>query len=181
LLPVDFPYPAFALLILINGIGSGMYSAPNTSSMMGSVPAGQRGAAAGMRATFQNSGTALSIGVFFSLLITGLAASLPHALTAGLEGQGVPGPIAEQVGGLPPVSTVFSAFLGVNPIQNLLGPSGVLDRLPTHNVAVLTGREFFPQLITGPFHHGLVIVFAAAAAMGLLAALASLVRGPRQV
>ncbi len=180
-LPVDFPYPLFALLILINGIGSGMYSAPNTSSMMGSVPARQRGAAAGMRATFQNSGTSLSIGVFFSLLITGLAASLPHTLTAGLEGQGVPGPIAEQVGSLPPVSTVFSAFLGINPIQNLLGPSGVLDRLPAHNVAVLTGREFFPELITGPFHHGLVIVFAAAAVMGLLAAIASLVRGPRPV
>jgi MFS family permease len=177
LLPINFPYWAFALMIMLNGIGSGMFSAPNTSSMMGSVPADQRGAASGMRMTFQNSGTSLSIGIFFSLMITGLAATLPNTLTSGLQAQGVPGGVAHQVGALPPVSTVFAAFLGINPIQSLLQPSGVLRTLPADNVKTLTGTEFFPHLISAPFHHGLIIVFATAAAMSLVAAATSLIRG----
>jgi MFS family permease len=176
-LPIDFPYWAFALLVMCNGIGSGMFSAPNTSAIMSSVPASYRGAASGMRSTFQNSGTSLSIGVFFSLLIVGLANRLPGALEAGLRAQGVPAGTAHDAAALPPVSTVFSAFLGINPVQTLLGPSGTLARLPAHNRDVLTGREFFPHLISGPFHHGLVIVFATAAAMALLAATASALRG----
>lgn len=177
MLPITFPYWAFALLIMVNGIGSGMFSAPNTSAIMSSVPASDRGAASGMRSTFQNSGMSLSIGIFFSLLIVGLAHSLPHALDTGLRAQGVPPDVAQHAASLPPVSTVFSAFLGINPVQTLLGPSGVLDTLPAHNRAVLTGKEFFPHLISAPFHHGLVIVFATAAAMGLLAATASMLRG----
>ncbi|MFJ1586031.1 MFS transporter [Streptomyces sp. NPDC088197] len=177
LLPITFSYWAFALLIMCNGIGSGMFSAPNTSAIMSSVPATDRGAASGMRSTFQNSGMSLSIGVFFSLLIVGLADRLPSALDSGLRAQGVPPDVAHHAASLPPVSTVFSAFLGVNPVQTLLGPTGVLDTLPAHNRAVLTGKEFFPHLISAPFHHGLVIVFATAAGMGLLAATASLLRG----
>jgi MFS family permease len=178
-LPVDFAYPVFALLLLLSGIGQGMFSAPNTSAIMGSVPPWQRGVASGMRSTFQNSGTALSIGVFFSLMITGLATSLPSTLTAGLRAQGVPATVASGVAHLPPVSTLFAAFLGNNPIGHLLAPSGVLGSLPAHSVAVLTGNRFFPELMSGPFHHGLVIVFGAAATMALIAALASLLRGRR--
>ena len=177
LLPVDFPYPAFAALLLLSGIGQGMFSAPNTSAIMGSVPPDQRGVASGMRATFQNSGTALSIGLFFSLMITGLAGTLPHTLNAGLQAQGVPADTAHQVAGLPPVSTLFATFLGNNPISHLLAPSGVLHTLPAHNVQTLTGNRFFPELVSGPFHHGLVIVFSAAAAMSLIGALASVLRG----
>jgi MFS family permease len=176
-LPIDFPYWAFALLVLANGMGSGMFSAPNTSAIMSSVPARHRGAASGMRSTFQNSGTSLSIGVFFSLLIIGLADRLPSTLEAGLRAQGVPAGVAHHAATLPPVSTVFSAFLGVNPIETLLKPSGTLARLPAHNRSVLTGKEFFPDLISAPFHHGLVIVFATAAVMALLAATASALRG----
>ena len=175
-LPIDFPYWAFALLVMCNGIGSGMFSAPNTSAIMSSVPAEFRGAASGMRSTFQNSGMSLSIGVFFSLLIVGLADRLPGALDAGLRAQGVPAATADRAAALPPVSTVFSAFLGVNPVRTLLGPSGTLPALPARNRDVLTGKEFFPHLIAGPFHHGLVIVFATAAAMSLLAATASALR-----
>ncbi|SEG29081.1 Predicted arabinose efflux permease, MFS family [Actinacidiphila yanglinensis] len=177
LLPIDFPYWAFALLILLNGMGSGMFSAPNTSAIMSSVPASHRGAASGMRSTFQNSGTSLSIGVFFSLLIIGLADRLPSTLQAGLRAQGVPAGVAHHAATLPPVSTVFSAFLGVNPVETLLKPSGTLAKLPAHNREVLTGKEFFPNLISSPFHHGLVIVFAVAAGMSLLAATASALRG----
>jgi MFS family permease len=177
LLPVDFPYLAFALLILANGIGGGMFASPNSSSIMSSVPARRRGVASGMRSTFQNSGTALSIGAFFSLMIVGLAASLPKALTSGLQRYGVPHGIADHVAALPPVSSLFAALLGVNPVRHLLAPSGALSRLPVASQRVLTGREFFPDLISGPFHHGLVVVFAAAAALAALAALASLLRG----
>jgi len=177
LIPVNFPYWLFALLIFMAGIGQGMFAAPNTSAIMSSVPASQRGVASGMRATFQNSGTALSIGIFFSLMILGLAAALPATLTAGLRAQAVPPGVAARVAHLPPVSTLFAAFLGVNPIGNLLGPSGVLRTLPPPNVSVLTGKEFFPHLISQPFHHGLVIVFSAATAMSLVAALVSLMRG----
>ena len=174
LLPVDFSYWAFALLILINGIGVGMFAAPNSSSIMGSVPRSQRGAASGMRSTFQNSGTALSIGVFFSLMIAGLATNLPHTLTAGLVHQGVPHAVAHQVGALPPVSSLFAAVLGVNPVSHLLQSTHVLSTLPAANQGVLTGHQFFPHLISGPFHDGLVVVFIVAAGLSVLGALASL-------
>ena len=176
-LPVNFAYPTFAGLLVLSGIGQGMFSAPNTSAIMSSVPAEHRGAASGMRATFQNSGTALSIGVFFSLMTAGLAASLPGALSSGLHAQGVPTPTAASVAHLPPVSTLFAAFLGNNPIQHLLAPTGVLANLPAHNLATLTGTQFFPRVISAPFHHGLSIVFTAAAVMAAIAALASLLRG----
>jgi hypothetical protein len=130
-----------------------------------------------MRSTFQNSGMSLSIGIFFSLMIAGLAATLPRTLSAGLHAQGVPLGVATQVSHLPPVSTVFAALLGFNPVQHLLAQSGVLARLPQHNVAVLTGNQFFPHLISGPFHHGLIIVFTAAALMSAVGALVSLLRG----
>jgi MFS family permease len=177
LLPIDFPYPVFALLIFGNGIGSGLFASPNTSAIMGSVPANHRGAASGMRSTFQNSGMSLSIGIFFSLMIAGLANTLPRTLTSGLTAQGVPLAQASTIAHLPPVSTVFAAMLGYNPVRNLLAPSGLLHTLPAHNVAVLTGKQFFPTLISGPFHHGLMIVFTAAATMSLLGALVSWFRG----
>jgi MFS family permease len=177
LLPVNFPYWLFGLIIFCNGVGSGLFASPNTSAIMSSVPAGQRGAASGMRSTFQNSGMSLSIGIFFSLMIAGLASTLPRTMTSGLRAQGVPAPVASHVAHLPPVSTLFSALLGYNPMRNLLGPSGVLAKLPARNVAIITGNRFFPNLISGPFHHGLIIVFSAAIAMSLGGALISLMRG----
>jgi MFS family permease len=177
LLPVNFPYVAFALLIALNGVGIGMYSSPNSSSIMSSVPAEYRGVASGMRSTFQNSGTSLSIGVFFSLMITGLASTLPHTLTSGLARHGVAHHVAAQIGSLPPVSSLFAAMLGVNPVHYLLAQHGALSPLTRANRDVLTGREFFPNLISGPFHDGLVLVFAVSAALGVLAAAVSLMRG----
>ena len=177
LLPVDFPYWAFACIIFCNGIGSGLFASPNTASIMSSVPARHRGAASGMRSVFMNSGMSLSIGFFFSLMIAGLASTLPRSLSRGLESQGVPAAAALHVAHLPPVSTLFSALLGYNPIAGLLGPTGVLSKLPAHNVAVLTGHQFFPDLISAPFHHGLKIVFTAAIVMSLAGALISLLRG----
>jgi MFS family permease len=178
LLPGDFNYTIFAVLIFVNGLGGGLFAAPNTSLVMSSVPANMRGAASGMRATFQNAGQVLSIGVFFSLMVAGLANSLPTTLSSGLTAQGVPAATADSIAQLPPVGTLFAAFLGYNPIGELLGPQ-VLSRLPAQNAANLTGLEFFPRLISGPFHDGLVIVFWLAIAMAAVGALASLLRGRR--
>jgi MFS family permease len=179
LLPVDFPYWLFALLIAANGIGAGMFAAPNSSSIMGSVPASQRGAASGMRSTFQNSGTALSIGVFFSLMIAGLASTLPHTLTSGLQRQGVSPAVARQIGTLPPVSSLFAAVLGVNPIKHLLALKGALQTLSAGSRRTLTGSRFFPDLISAPFHHGLIVVFIVATVLAAIAGVASLLRGGR--
>jgi MFS family permease len=180
LLPADFSYLVFALLLLVNGIGSGLFTAPNTAGIMNSVPAGQRGVASGMRATFQNSGFVLSIGLFFSLMIAGLASSLPHTLQSGLASNGVPADVATRVANLPPVGSLFAAFLGYNPVQTLLGPQ-VLGSLPPGRAAFLTGPSYFPRLISGPFAHGLRIVFTAAALLCLVAAVASWMRGGRYV
>jgi MFS family permease len=177
LLPVNFPFWAFGCIIFCNGVGSGLFASPNTSSIMSSVPAQHRGAASGMRSVFMNSGMSLSIGFFFSLMIAGLANTLPKALSSGLRAQGVPAAAASQVAHLPPVSTLFSALLGYNPVKGMLAPTGVLAKLPAHNVAVLTGHQFFPSLISAPFHHGLEIVFTAAICMSVAGAGISFLRG----
>ena len=180
LLPIDFPYLVFAALLLLNGIGSGLFAAPNTAGIMNSVPARQRGAASGMRATFQNAGFVLSIGLFFSLMIAGLAARLPTTLYDGLTTNGVPPATAERIAHLPPVGSLFAAFLGYNPIRTLLGPAALAHLTPAQ-AANLTGTSFFPRLIAEPFRHGLAIVFLAALVMSLVAAGASWLRGGRYV
>ena len=173
LIPVDFNYWLFAVLVFFNGLGGGIFTAPNTAAIMSSVPAEERGAASGVRATFFNAGSSLTIGIFFSLMIIGLAHTLPGTLSSGLQAQGVSSQVAYEVAGTPPVGSLFAAFLGYNPIAQLLAPSGALQQ-PGVNADVLTGKEFFPQLISGPFHAGLVVVFVAAAIMMLLGLVASL-------
>ena len=175
LLPVNFAYPVFALLIFLNGVGGGLFSAPNTSMIMSSVGPGQRGAASGMRATFMNAGSLFSIGVFFSLMVIGLASALPNTIVTELTAQHVPAAVAHQVAAVPPVGILFAAFLGYNPMQQLLGTK-VLAALPAKNSATLTGHQFFPNLVSGPFHHGLMIVFFLAIGMSLVGAAASLAK-----
>jgi MFS family permease len=173
MIPANFNYLVFASLIFLNGLGGGMFTAPNTAAIMSSVPAAQRGAASGVRATFFNAGASLSIGIFFSLMIVGLAHTLPGAMSAGLQQQGIPASMAHQVANTPPVSSLFAAFLGYNPMAELLAPFNGLAQ-PGVNAAVLTGKDFFPELITEPFHTGLVVVFTAAAVMMVIGAIASL-------
>jgi len=171
-LPVDFPYGLFALLTLANGIGVGLFAAPNTTTIMNGVPADQRGVASGMRATFMNSGFVLSIGIFFSLMVAGLASRLPATLQRGLVSQGVSPAVARHVANLPPVGTLFAAFLGYNPVGTLLGPK-VLASVGSAHARVLTSKTFFPSLISGPFHFGLVIAFSASAVLCAAAGVAS--------
>src|ERR1700733_9925631 len=178
-LPVDFVYWEFAGILLLNGIGMGLFASPNRAGIMNSLPPERRGVGAGMSATFQNSAMVLSIGIFFTLIILGLAASLPAALSHGLTAQGVPAADAARLAALPPVSIMFAALLGYNPISTLLGP--VLTKLPAGHAAYLTGHTFFPSLISAPFQHGLDIAFDFAIVACLVAAVASLLRGRRYV
>ena len=89
MLPVDFGYPVFATLLFFNSVGMGLFIAPNQTGIMNSLPANQRGAGAGMAATFNSSAQVLSIGIFFTLMILGLSATLPSTLFHGLVAQGV--------------------------------------------------------------------------------------------
>ena len=176
-LPVNFAYSWFAILLLMNGLAMGLFASPNRAAIMNSLPADQRGQGSGMSTTTQNSAMVLSIGIFFTLIITGLASHLPATLARGLTAQGVPAAAAARVAHLPPTATVFGAFLGYNPIASLLGPTGVLTRLPHARAAYLTGRSFFPNLISAPFASGLHEAFDFAIAAMLVAAAASWLRG----
>jgi MFS family permease len=174
-LPVNFTYLWFALILLFIGIGMGLFSSPNRAGIMNSLPPSQRGAGAGMAATFQNSATVLSIGIFFTMMILGLATGLSNHLYSGLTAQGVPAAQAHTIAALPPVGTLFASLLGYNPIQQLLGSSA--HTLPAAKLAHLTGRSFFPQLISGPFHQGLQVAFIFAIIACLIAAVVSWLRG----
>jgi MFS family permease len=180
LLPVDFSYPVFALFLFFNGVSMGMFASPNRAGVMNSLPPADRGAGGGMNQTFQNSAQVLSVGIFFTLMIIGLAANLPHTMASGLEAHGVSAQAAQRAAHLPPVSILFAAFLGYNPIQHLLGGS-VLSHLPAHTQTLLTGRSFFPHLISGPFRAGLHEALAFALVASLVAAVASWSRGERYV
>lgn len=179
-LPVDFSYRVFAVVIFANGVAFGLFAAPNTTSIMNSVPARHRGVASGMRGTFQNAGMPISIAIFFSLMIVGLTSRVPHAMLAGLTANGVPHADAARLAHLPPVGYLFAAFLGSNPLRSLLGPK-VLGALSPAQQARLTGRGFFPSLISDPFKHGLTIILTFAIVMCLLAAWASWLRGTKYI
>jgi hypothetical protein len=179
-LPVNFSYWQFAAALLVNGLGMGLFAAPNNTGIMNSLPAHQRGVGGGMSTVFSNSAMVLSIGIFFSLMITGLAASLPQTLMHGLTVNGVPHDAAARVAQLPPVGVLFASLLGYNPIQSLLGPH-VLHQLPTATQAHLTGHSFFPALISGPFSDGLGVAFGFAIGACLIAALASALRGGKYI
>jgi len=179
LLPVDFSYFGFAALLLLNGLAMGLFSAPNRAGIMNSLPPDQRGAGAGMVSTFQNAAMVLSIGIYFTLVVIGLTASLSRSLLVGLTSQGVPRATAEHVAHLPPVSVLFAAFLGYNPVRSLLGPTGVLAKLSHANASALVGRSFFPHLISAPFSSGLHLAFDFSLAACLVAATASWLRGGR--
>ena len=176
-LPIDFSYPSFAFVLFLDGVGMGLFSSPNRAGVMNSLPRAHRGVGGGMNLTFLNAASVLSIGVFFSLMIVGLSEGLPDALRTGLIARGVPVSVAAHVSQLPPVSTLFAAFLGDNPVRQLLGPH-VLHRLPAPQRHELTGHTFFPHLVAGPFHHALGLAFGFAVVCCAVSAVASICRGP---
>ncbi len=175
-MPMNFSYVWFGALLLVMGLSLGLFFAPNIASVMNSLPPGQRGAGAGMLQTFQNSAQVLSIGVFFTVITLGLAARLPSTLQHGLVAQGMPAGQAHTIAHLPPIGTLFAAFLGYNPIQHLIG-SPAAAHVSVAHYHFLTGRSFFPHLITGPFGHGLRLAFLMAAAVSFVGAVCSALRG----
>jgi EmrB/QacA subfamily drug resistance transporter len=179
-LPVNFEYWEFGALLFLMGLSNGLFMSPNRAAVMNSLPVADRGAGSGMTSTFQNSAQVLSIGLFFSLMIIGLSSSLPSSLTHGLTAQGVPLNAAQGIAHLPPTATLFSAFLGYNPMQHLLGPN-VLNHLPAANAAVMQGRSFFPNLISRPFEDGLHTAFLLSIIASLVAAAASWFRGSKYI
>jgi len=178
-LPVNFGYPEFAALLVLVGIGMGLFTSPNQAGIMNSLPPNRRGAGAGMATTFQNSALVLSIGIFFTLMVLGLAGSLPGTLDQGLRAQGVAPDAAQRISQLPPVGLLFSSFLGYNPMHQLLGSS--INHLSAHQAAYLTSRQYFPQLIAKPFEQGLSEAFDFAIFACLTAAAASWFRGGKYV
>lgn len=183
LIPADFNYLLFAGLLAANGIGMGLMAAPNSAAIMNSVPASERGAASGIRATGMNAGMVLSMGGFFTLMAIGLASRLPDSMYNGLTAQGISPSAAHTISHIPPVGTLFAAFLGDNPIQQLIqqvDPQQLQPGSGVH-VSVLTGQQFFPHLISDPFKHGLLVAFGASIVMLLIAAVASLMRGEKFV
>ena len=176
---MNFQYWQFAVILFLNGLGNGMFASPNRAGIMNSLPPERRGVGAGMSTTFINTAMVLSNGIFFTLIVTGLASTLPAALHHGLAAQGVPPADAARLAALPPVSILFAALLGYNPMQQLLGP--VLAKLPPGHAATLTGHTFLPSLISPSFQRGLDIAFNFAIACCLIAAVASLLRGGRYV
>jgi MFS family permease len=177
LLPINFSYIWFALIVFVFAVGMGLFFSPNQAGVMNSLPPDQRGAGAGMVNTFQNSATVLSMGLFFTIVTLGLASKLPSHLYSGLVKAGVPSASAHLVANEPPIGSLFSAFLGLNPIKELLGPTGALSHLSPHQAAYITGRSFFPHLIEAPFASGLHLAFTFAALATAIAIVSSALRG----
>src|ERR1019366_6596132 len=178
--PANFSYLPFGAVMLFSGIGGGLFASPNTSSIMNSVPARDRGAASGMRVTFASTGMPLSMGLFFTLLVGGLNTKVPAAMLKGLVANGVPVSSAAALSHVPPLGYVFAAFLGYNPLKTLLGPA-VLSHVSAAQAANLTSRAFFPQLIGPAFVGSLSIILGVAVFMSLIAAVASAFRGGKYV
>ncbi len=178
--PANFNYPTLALFILIIGMGMGMFAAPNTTAIMNSVPAEHRGIASGMRSTCQNAASIFSISWVFTMVTVGFAAALPITLFKGLTQCGIPSAAAKAAAELPPTGALFAAFLGYNPMAVLLPPA-ILHTSSAATQSKVLGTTFFPGLIACPFESGLKIAFGISAALALLAALASLLRGKRYI
>ncbi|MCH5642363.1 MULTISPECIES: MFS transporter [unclassified Gordonia (in: high G+C Gram-positive bacteria)] len=177
-LPVNFSFWVFAVILFLNGVGMGLFSSPNRAEVMNSLPIDARGSGSGMMTTFQNAAMVLSIGLFFSLMISGLSAHLPATMASGLTANGVPADQAAQIAGLPAVAVLFAAFLGYNPVQELLGDH--ISSLPAANQHTLTGLDFFPHLISDPFADGLTSAFTFAIVCCIIGAIASLFTGGRK-
>jgi MFS family permease len=180
LVPADFDYLPFGLLLLALGIGSGSFAAPNTASIMNAVPPEYRGVSSGMRATFQNVAQSLSMTFVFTLVIAGLSAHLPGAMFGHLTAAGVPDQLASKLSGIPPSGALFAAFLGYNPMATLI-PAQVLATLPSATQSTILSNSFFPQLLAAPFLDGLRIAFGVCVVLSIAAAAASWMRGPRYI
>jgi EmrB/QacA subfamily drug resistance transporter len=181
LLPVNFDYPSFAIILLVMGLGNGIFMSPNMASVMNSCPPENRGAASGMRSTLQNVGQTISQAIFFSIIIIALNASLPTALSNAVANTGASPQVAAAFSQVPASGALFAAFLGYNPINTILLSMGSLaNGLSPTALGVLQAPTFFPNSISGPFMSALTIAFAFAAVLSFAAAACSAMRGSKK-
>ncbi len=180
LLPYNFVFWEFAIILFAMGIGGGLFASPNTVSIMNSVPPEHRGAASGMRATFQNVGQTISIAIFFTIVLSALSGSLPSALSSAATNANAP-QLATAFKNIPPTGAMFAAFLGYNPVQSILAslPASLVNTLSPTVLANLTSNSFFPNAIAPAFVSALRVAFYIGAGISAVAALISLLRGDR--
>jgi EmrB/QacA subfamily drug resistance transporter len=182
LLHSNFDYLPFAIILLILGIGNGIFMSPNMASVMNSCPPENRGAASGMRSTLQNCGQTISQAIFFAIIIISLNASLPVALATAVTDTGASPQIASAFSHTPAAGALFGAFLGYNPISTMLnGMGSIVAGLPASTLATLTSQTFFPNAIAPPFMNALTIAFVFAAILCFLAAVFSALRGKKTI
>ena len=182
LLPSNFEYLPFAIILLVLGIGNGIFMSPNMASVMNSCPPEHRGAASGMRSTLQNCGQTISQAIFFAIIIISLNTTLPAALTTAVSNTGASPQIASAFSHTPAAGALFGAFLGYNPIGTMLkGMGSIAAGLPQSTLNVLEGQTFFPNAIASPFMTALTTAFIFAAVLCFLAALFSGLRGKKPI
>ena len=180
-LPYNFVYWEFAVILFVMGIGGGLFASPNTVSIMNAAPPEDRGAASGMRATLQNVGQTASTAIFFTIMLAALSGTLPSALSTAAAGAGAP-QLAAAFTSIPPTSALFAAFLGYNPVKSILQNPMLAQQassLPASVTTNLTGLHFFPTAIAPAFMTSLQAAFYIAAALSMVAAVASALRGRR--
>ncbi|MDG7014295.1 MAG: MFS transporter [Nitrososphaerota archaeon] len=182
-LPYNFSYFPFAVILFIMGMGNGMFASPNTASIMNSVPIEHRGAASGMRATLQNTGSMASLALFFSIVISALANNLPAALVSAFKSAGVP-QLGAVFANISPTGALFAAFLGYNPVgsiitqlQNMPQTAQLVASIPQQTMNLITGNIFFPNAIAPPFMTALALAFYVGLGLSMAAAVSSLLRG----
>jgi MFS family permease len=188
MLPYNFDYWELGVLIFLMGIGSGMFSSPNTSSIMNSVPPQDRGVASGMMSTLMNSAATLSMAVFFTIVIVGIQGAFPeaiHSSFASFGSQVTPTmqELADQLASMSPTNALFSAFLGYNPMDSILSSmdSGIVSAIPQEIATTLTGNYWFPQTLQEAFMPALRLSFIIGAILSGIAAVLSAMRGQKYV
>ncbi|ACP47001.1 major facilitator superfamily MFS_1 [Sulfolobus islandicus Y.G.57.14] len=181
-LPYNFNYVEFALIIFFIGIGNGLFVSPNMTALMNASPPQHRGSASGIRAMLTNTGSTLSIGIFFTIVIDTLYISLPPVLTSALTAAGAPQlvPILSKI---PPTAAIFASFLGYNPVSTVLSqlPTSLVNTIPASTIATITGTHWFPNVIAPPFMNALRISFYVAASLVFLATIVSALRGKTMI
>ena len=181
-LPYNFDYLVFAIALLIMGCGNGMFIAPNTTSIMNSVPREHRGVASGMVSTLGNTGFVMSMGMFFTIIVVDLTQLFPPVLATALTNAGADGLVAAMTA-IPPTGALFAAFLGINPVQTILAglPQATVAAIPPATIATLTGITWFPMTLAQAFMSSLRFSFYVGATLAAIAAIFSALRGPRYV
>lgn len=185
LLDYDFEYWQLGVLMFFMGCGNGMFASPNSSSIMNSVPPQDRGVASGMMSTLMNSANTASMAVFFTIVIVGIQGMFPAAVQHSLAGLDAAqaAPLTAALGAIPPTGALFSAFLGYNPMDSILGalPASAVGSIPQNVLAILEGNDWFPRTLAEAFMPSLRFSFLIGAALTAIAAVLSAMRGDRYV